>query len=108
MKRKLLISSKSVIDVEVFSTLENYLSYIGYPWDDIISQQEAFLEDGTELHFYIDREKLKYVEKGIDQEKLRTYLVNYISCFKIKEGCLDAYSNEDFIDLIISFRGITF
>jgi AAA+ superfamily predicted ATPase len=108
MKKKIVVSYKSVIDVEIFSCVENYISYVGYPWQDIIDDKTVYDEDGFVLNFYIkDQYELNYNRNGLNIEDMNNSMLKYIQIFNLEFEQEKSFSSCDLINCIVGFRGIT-
>ncbi len=106
MTKRIIVSYISVIDVEIFSCVDNYIAYVGYPWQDWIDDKNVYEEDGTLLNFYIKEEyNLLYERSGNRIEELNKSMKKYIEIFNLKPESVS--TNTAMIECIIGFRGIT-
>lgn len=106
MTKKIIVSYISCIDVEIFSSIDNYIAYVGYPWQDWIDDKNVYEEDGCFLNFHIrDGYDLNFERSELKIEDMNKSMRKYIEIFnlELKSG----NSSADMIDCIIKFRGVT-
>lgn len=104
--KKIIVCYISCIDIEIFSSVDDYIAYVGYPWPDWIDDENVYEEDGCLLNFYIrDGSDLCYNRSEIRIEDMKKSMKKYIEVFNLKINSDE--STTDMIEGIIGFRGIT-
>ncbi len=106
MTKRIIVCYISCIDVEIFSSIDNYIAYVGYPWQDSIDDENVYEEDGCLLNFNIlDGYDLCYERSEIMIEDMKKSMKKYIEVFNLKMN--SGETTADMIECIIGFRGIT-
>jgi len=108
---RILTSSKDCLDVEVFSSFDRFISYMGYPSEEIIRNIDVVDELSNIYFLHIQDEEVNYFSSKLNKEiaeKILDRVINYIG---IVGGCnLEADKREisQLIDLIVKIRGLTY
>lgn len=107
---RVVVSDNDCLDIEIFSNIDNYISYIGYPDQDTIDQRVVLDETGDVYDCSIVNEWLQCSpspatpeEIARVEERIRAYIKTQSA-----DSSVEGLDFNQLIEEIVKLRGVTY